>query len=314
MSVLSPTNFETVDYNMPNWSAIINTNWQTLNSYMAKYGIIWGGGTDDTGIKWDSASSTWIVCTITDTDIANHVASVSNPHVTKMSNLNDAVITSAASGQGLFYNGTKWVNLTLQNVPTIGIHTLKFTASGTWTVPTGITSILVNAGAGGGGGGASDASEAGGGGGGAGQTKFYEAISVTAGDVLTITIGAGGAGGVSGGAASTAGGVTSIVDSTTSTTLLSLLAGGGGGYGTIQGFIGSGSGYPAGGNGYWDSANSMAFGGGGANSIFGGGGLLTVNAELGKPGALCAGSSGAAGGTTGNNGGNGGSGIMTIQW
>jgi len=61
MSVLTPTNFETLTYNMPNWSTILNTNWQSLNTYMAKFNILWdGSATDAMSIKWDAASGKWV--------------------------------------------------------------------------------------------------------------------------------------------------------------------------------------------------------------------------------------------------------------
>ncbi len=75
-----------------------------------------------------------------------------------------------------------------------------FTFSGTFTIPTGITSIDLF-GVGGGGGGntyqsSGDTASAGGGGGGSGYTATVSGLSVSAGQVLSINIGAGGAGGV----------------------------------------------------------------------------------------------------------------------
>lgn len=109
----------------------------------------------------------------------------------------------------------------------------KFTNSGTFTVPAGVTNIKargIAAGAGGGGGGStSGATLQSGGGGGAGGSIIDIEISVTPADTLTITIGAGGtagSGGASGGAAGTGGGTggtTSIVDG--ATTLLAALGG-----------------------------------------------------------------------------------------
>ena len=67
----------------------------------------------------------------------------------------------------------------------------SFTASGTWTCPTGVTRIFIHI-AGGGGGGArgSYASQAGAGG---SCWGFYTHLEVTAGTVYTVTVGAGGA-------------------------------------------------------------------------------------------------------------------------
>lgn len=75
----------------------------------------------------------------------------------------------------------------------------SFTASGSWTVPVGVTSVDVLAVGGGGGGGGSywesDFYLGAGGGGGGGQVKTQGSNSVTAGASLTIVIGTGGAGG-----------------------------------------------------------------------------------------------------------------------
>ena len=76
-----------------------------------------------------------------------------------------------------------------------------FNASGTFTVPTGVLSVTVEAwGAGGGGGGGSNAA-AGGGGGGAYTVKTF---GVTAAQVYTVTVGGGGSAGTDA-AAGTAG-------------------------------------------------------------------------------------------------------------
>ena len=73
-----------------------------------------------------------------------------------------------------------------------GVEVIQsFFVSGTWTAPTGVTSVdyLVVAG------GASGASASGaqGGGGGAGGFRTGTALAVTAGTTYTITVGAGGA-------------------------------------------------------------------------------------------------------------------------
>jgi hypothetical protein len=67
-----------------------------------------------------------------------------------------------------------------------------FTASGTWTCPTGVTEVEYLVVAGGAGGGSLH-----GGGGGAGGFRTGTGLSVTAGTDYTITVGGGGAGGVS---------------------------------------------------------------------------------------------------------------------
>ena len=69
----------------------------------------------------------------------------------------------------------------------------SFTANGTWTAPTGVSSAqVVLVGGGGGGGGGSDIGAGGGGGGGAVVVKN---IDVTPGTTYSVNIGAGGQGG-----------------------------------------------------------------------------------------------------------------------
>lgn len=137
-----------------------------------------------------------------------------------------------------------------------------------WTVPTGVTSISAVC-IGGGGGGA--ATTSGGMGGGGGDLRYYNNLSVTPGETLTITVGASGARGATG----TAGGFSRIARS--GTTLLEAAGGGGGttsGSGskngtssTIGGSIGGGDGGTCG-NGNLDAAG----GGGGAGGYAGNGG------------------------------------------
>lgn len=122
-------------------------------------------------------------------------------------------------------------------IPFAAARYQKFTASGTWTRPSGVTRVMLKVlggGGGGGGGGSAAAAQAQvGGGGGAAAGVWTGSIDVT-GD-LTITIGAGGVGGVggvAGGAAGTTsagsnlGGNTTVADTTGTRVLVS---GGGGG-------------------------------------------------------------------------------------
>ena len=66
-----------------------------------------------------------------------------------------------------------------------------FTASGTWTCPTGVTEVEYLVVAGGGGGGGNNN----GGGGGAGGFRTGTGLSVTAGTDYTVTVGGGGGAG-----------------------------------------------------------------------------------------------------------------------
>jgi hypothetical protein len=67
-----------------------------------------------------------------------------------------------------------------------------FTATGTWTAPTGVTEVEYLVVAGGGGGG--EGNYGAGGGGGAGGYRTGTGLSVTAGTDYTVTVGNGGAG------------------------------------------------------------------------------------------------------------------------
>ena len=102
--------------------------------------------------------------------------------------------------------------------------TTTITSSGTWDVPAGVTSIQVEAWGGGGGGTGvpTTASRSGGGGSGGCYVK-HTTIAVTAGERLTITVGAGGTAGSGSATAATDGGFSSVAR--TSTTLIK--AGGG---------------------------------------------------------------------------------------
>lgn len=180
----------------------------------------------------------------------------------------------------------------------IGSRKAVFTANGTYTVPPSVTQIWVSGCAGGGGGAGGggtvgstgNVGGGGAGGGGAGQSTIKQAISVTAGHSLSITIGAAGAGGGGGantgasGGNGTSGGNTVLTDSTSATTLLTLTGGSGGSAGAGQ--TSTSAGNPAGGSG-------GAGGTGYANGSFGGDGNYAGN---GGAGASCAFGSGGGSG------------------
>lgn len=76
-----------------------------------------------------------------------------------------------------------------------GAVTFPFVANGSWTVPAGVTSITIEVWGGGGGGGGNTTTSDGGGGGGGGAYSRTANIPVTVGEVCTVTVGTGGAGG-----------------------------------------------------------------------------------------------------------------------
>ena len=200
----------------------------------------------------------------------------------------------------------------------IGNRKAVFTANGTWTVPSYVSTIWVSGCAGGGGGGGGAFSVSGGNGGGAGQSTIKQAISVTGGHSLSITIGGGGANGGTGNTAGTAGGNTVLGDSTASTTLLTLAGGGGGSAGgsgsstTNAANSAGASGYPAGGNGA--IINGYSYGGSGGSSPFGGGGAASQSIGQGTAQNASGYGSGGGGGGGAVDGGNGAPGFFVIEW
>jgi hypothetical protein len=175
----------------------------------------------------------------------------------------------------------KWVLLNpASGVTTRGVQTV--TANGNFTVPAGVTKIYVSACAGGGGGGGSAGNNGvanqagGGGGGGAGQWIIRSPYTVTPGQVIAITIGAGGSAG-GGGAAGVNAGTNGGAGGNTAIGSLITLTGGTGGAGggnpggaNVGSGGGGGTGYPNGSAG--DDGIAGCGGGAGASSPFGGGG------------------------------------------
>lgn len=225
------------------------------------------------------------------------------------------------------FDGVDFVLLTPLAQPK-GIET--YTANGNFTVPPGVTALYLSGCAGGGGGGgsatiASNQAAGPGGGGGAGQWIMRKRYEVASGQVIPITIGAGGNGGAGGAAwgSGTAGGNTVIG------ALVTLNGGGGGGAGgkAVGATAGGpgGAGYPAGGYGADCGSALGGHGGAGAGTPFGPGTPPVRNAWGGNAvtGANAAGygsgGSGAGGlvsglAGTGAAGGNGAPGMVIIEW
>ncbi|HBA6370828.1 TPA: phage tail protein [Escherichia coli] len=204
-----------------------------------------------------------------------------------------------------------------------------FLSSGSFIVPDNVYTIYLSGCAAGGGGGGSAsnggaANNAGGGaGGGAGQSILKQAVAVTPGQVIPITIGAAGIGGIGGALGSNNGSNGTNGGNTIIGTLATLLGGGFGGGGFIPGGGTQTTGYPAGGEGN----DGAAFGGGGngGSSPFGGGGGVTRGISM--PGGVAGlngaghGSGGSGAGITysalasaGAKGGNGTPGYVLIEW
>ena len=128
---------------------------------------------------------------------------------------------SIVAGSNISVTGS-WPNQTIATTGSGAVLTVNaYTSSTTWTVPTGVTSILCEVIGGGGGCGISSARGGGGGG------FAYGSIAVSAGQVLTITVGTGGTGGAPYPSGGGAGGTSEIVRSAVS--LISAVGGAGGG-------------------------------------------------------------------------------------
>lgn len=228
-----------------------------------------------------------------------------------------------------------------------------FTSSGSFTVPTGITSVKVTAmGGGGGGGGGNTGSGLAGGTGGVTGGGIAIVSGLTPGASVSVTIGSGGGGG-SGGAGSS-GGTSSFgayvtatggaagssgasgasgTFSTTGTILFrnsSLSYGGGGpggqgiddtfsGTGGMGGGGGGGGGHSGGGGGgasYYSSANLASGGfvyGFGSVGSTGGGSSTSSGAAGGAGGGANGGAAGGNSGASGGGGGGGG-GLVIVEW
>ena len=186
-------------------------------------------------------------------------------------------------------------------------RTLTFTSSGTWTVPADVTQITVDAWGAGGAGGGSTSNNAGGGSGGGGGGYCINVFTVTPGQTINYTVGAGGTGSNGNG---TSGGTTLI---------LTLQGNGGGGGGANMGTIGSGGTASGGttnitgGSGLKGKGNTGGNGGKGASGGAGGNGVSNGKGESGRPPGG-GGGGGEVRGATQYAGGNGADGQIRITY
>ena len=186
-----------------------------------------------------------------------------------------------------------------------------FNASGTFTVPAFVTKIKGRvAGAGAGGSGSNGTTVCGGGGGAGGYAEGI--FTVTPGAVITITVGAGGAGGASG-ANSTAGGTSSIGALASATGGAATFTSGANGVGGGAPGVGSGGAVNlSGGSGNDGSASSAATGtGSGGASAFGGGGRAGSGSGIA---GLSPGSGGGGAYSSAGSGAAGAAGIVIVEW
>lgn len=196
------------------------------------------------------------------------------------------------------------------------VNTVVYNAagSGTFVVPTGVTSVTVKAwGAGGAGGNGSASTGIGGGGGGGGFAQAT--LAVTAGESLTYNVGTGGTANTTASYGGNAGGFSALLRS--GTYLIQAGGGGGGGgtWGTAAGGQGGGGGGTSGtaGTAGAGTATVGGAGGGGTNAAGGAAGAAGTGGVAGRAGIANAGGDG--GGSLTNcttavtgTGGNGGTG------
>lgn len=196
-------------------------------------------------------------------------------------------------------------------VQTMGARMTVYLTAGTFTftVPDGVTRIRARVVGGGGGAGGSAAAKSGGGGGAGGYSEDW--ITVTPGQVLTITVGANGAGGTEGNAGASGG----------SSSISGYLSASGGAYGDAGGG-GTGAG-GFGGAGTGGSINTVGSDGtDGATTAtvgsgIGGGSILGGSTRSGGTGrnSLSIGGGGAASYTLASqNGGNGHAGAVILEY
>lgn len=188
-----------------------------------------------------------------------------------------------------------------------------FTGNGTFTIPSGVSSVRVMVVGGGGAGGGSTASTSGAGGG-SGGTSIKWLSGLTPGNTIAVTVGSGGTG-VSAGNGNS-GGASSIASGTQTITTVTANGGGGGlnnsGIAGIGASVGTNGDVNYGGNPGQGSFTAPV-GGNGGGSIFGGGGSAGtgIGAAGSAPGAGGAGSGDGAGTAVG---GAGAAGTVIFEW
>ena len=191
-------------------------------------------------------------------------------------------------GEGPYwFDGTSWHPMGENALPGTFVKTVKvqrFTASGTYTPSAGMLYCIIECvGGGGGGGGAQGAVgySLGGGGGGSGGYSRKIASAATIGASQVVTIGVGGPNSLGG--SGTAGGATSVgslcvANGGAGGLLTSTISAGGGGAGAAAGTGDfTATGMPGGYGSYFNITGTVAYGGLGGSSVFGGGGQYGVD-------------------------------------
>ena len=222
----------------------------------------------DTQINLGSAASTPVVLVLGNKNTSGDPSTCTVGAVYYNSNLNEFRACRYVASTST----NTWENLVA------GVDEQKFTSNGTWTAPSGITTVMVVACGGGGSGGggqtaASGAIRGGGSGGGGGARAELIMDATTAGSSQSVTVGAQ----VSGGNAGAAG-----------------TAGNGSSFGTLVIAKGGGAGSAG------SSSSNVSGGGGGGWGLVGGNGSTTTVSGGDNATANAQGNGGAGGGSTSN--------------
>jgi hypothetical protein len=222
-------------------------------------------GSNGTTPTWGTPTDTTKVPLSTVTAKGDLIAATASGTVSNLAVGTNGQVLTAASGQT---TGLQWASPTAK-----ALQEQQFTANGTWTAPTGVTSVWVLV-VGGGGGGRNG--QTGGGQGGMGGAITQQQFTVVPATGYTVTVGGGGANGVTAG------------QGTTSS------------FSTVNALGGLG--------GLRFTNNNVAEGSNGMNSYGLGGAGGASNASA------AADNTGGGGGGAGYNGGSGGSGIVIVRW
>jgi len=217
-----------------------------------------------------------------------------------------------ANGNVLTSNGSAWTSAASTS-NYIGDQGQRFTANGTFTIPTGVTAIKVTVVAGGGAGatgtqGLCCIPGATGGGGGAGGAAIKYLTGLTPGNTIAVTVGGAGS------SSQVASGTQTIttVSATAGSAASTVTTGGAGGVGSSGDLnIGGGGGNGGQSWGILSATSTAASGGSGGSSILGGGGRSLPG--VGGAGQLYGGG-GAGGGGGANAGGAGAAGVVIFEW
>ena len=236
------------------------------------------------------------------------VVTVPNP-VTSLLVYNTNAAMTNACGEGYYYwDGDEWVciNISQGNLNQTHGRRLFSSAGGVYffTIPLGVAKVWVSGSGGGGGGGLSSGVNFAGAGGGGGTACRDSVIAVTAGQVISIQVGAGGGPGAAG------------LNTTCSFTIPLLLQGGqpGANDGGLGGAPGGAGGAYGGSNGQNAAIPYSECGGNGGGTLMGPGAMGDCNKMQNNSAPVNSGGGGAGENLAGALAGSGGSGVVSIEW